>query len=171
MLVNMDNKKSKLKNKRNLILLGLIILTLVVIFILLSSLSTFYVPGITFYGCSAESGYLCQNATYNNLTGNLTVILGQGTGINWTSASIVFVPFNIATVNGVPNISFGSNSANVLYADNGLSSRQIVSITLPVSGPVNVNTSTHGTIWAEYRTEEQPDPEYTKIAIVSIKAS
>jgi hypothetical protein len=154
----------------------LVALTIV---ILLIGVSIFYLgtsnPGVLLQGeqCIAASGYLCKNPVYNHSTGNIIVTLGQDTGTNWSTANFLFVPQGTTVLNGVQSISFTSNPANTLYntVNKGLPSEQNVTVSFPVSGLVNINTTATGTIWVQYTTRQNSTFQYASMALINIKAS
>lgn len=122
--------------------------------------------------CVAQAGYLCQSPSYNHITGNIAVTIGQNTGTRWTTANIVFVPQGTATTNGgIPAISFISYPANITYGSTGLISGQTVNIVLPVGKQVYVGTPATGSIWVQYTTQGNQTASYTQIAAINIKAS
>jgi hypothetical protein len=164
-------KTKKTNNKRNLILGGLVILTIILIFLSLYIIMA-PTPGVEEI-CVSYSGYGCQNTIYNHLTGNITIRLLQVTGTTWYTANFVFVPQGTPNLNGIPNISFTSNPANTTYytLTNSLTSRQWVHISLPVTGPVNVGTQALGSIWVEYTTATNHTTQYAQMASINIKAS
>jgi hypothetical protein len=170
-----ETKSTTLGNKKTLIILSLSILIIGLIILGLSSIGIFSIPsgGLLSNQCIPSSEYLCTNQTYNHFTGNIIVTLEQKTGTSWSTANFVFVPQGTAFSQGVPNISFTSNPANTIYGTigKGLEVGQNISISLPVTGQINISTSATGAIWVEYTTATNKTPKYTQIALINIKAS
>lgn len=123
--------------------------------------------------CIANPYFYCVNAFYNHQNGDIELVLGQNTGINWTSVNFVFVHEGTALNNGMPEISFISYPANTMYAKNGTKSGEALNISLPVKNNVSVKVGTTavGFIWVKYIKENNSTPQYTQIASINIRAS
>lgn len=127
--------------------------------------------------CIEGPGFMCTNLVYTNSTGLLTLTIRQGTGVNWTSANILFtnsiVSSNIGTCGGfAPTV--GCN-ANVLLTGqqfpSGLVSGQSVTVFLPTQTTPAVGDSLSGYIWAQYTTLRSTTFHYTRIGTLNVKAT
>jgi hypothetical protein len=118
--------------------------------------------------CIAQSGYGCLNPALSASTGNLSVGIGQNTGINWTYADIVFVPQGTPISDGLPAVSFSAPQA--VYG--ALTSGVFYNVTLPATSPhIATGTSLNGTIWAKYYTQGSSTAQYTEMAAGEFTAS
>jgi hypothetical protein len=165
-------KSDLMKNKRNLVLAGIVLLVIIALFLFgLGGFggSEYQASG---FGCKPDPNFSCHAPIYSHYSGNITVTISQSSGTKWTTANFVFVAQGITSSNGIPSISFTSNPANTLYGKtgSGLLSQQSISITLPVSGPVQVGTRATGTIWAAYTTTGT-QTYYAQIATIYIPAT
>jgi hypothetical protein len=103
---------------------------------------------IPYSQCFAEPGYLCLSPLLHSSTGNLTVGIGQTTGVNWRNVDIIFVAEQVPTYQGVPQLNWSAR--NVSHAANLLSGSSL-NVTLPVtSKKLEPGTMINGTIWARY---------------------
>ncbi|MGD0728599.1 MAG: hypothetical protein ABR981_00805 [Candidatus Micrarchaeaceae archaeon] len=101
--------------------------------------------------CITQSGFLCQNPTFNPNTGNISVVMGQNIGTNWTNVYMVFVPVNFTnTTNGVPNVSF--TPPNAVYLPRLNSGTVTPNLTFHITAP-NTCSYEAGTIWASYTVD------------------
>jgi hypothetical protein len=171
MAVSKGSKKGR--HKKTWIFFGVVILVLALALFLFLSIGTFTTQLPPSPPCIGASGYYCQNAKYNQATGNIIVTLRQETGTNWTTANFVFVPQGTTTSNGIPSISFTSSPANTLYGTigKGLPAGENILISLPVTGAVESNTIAFGSIWVAYTINQTNTLQYRYVATVYIKAS
>ncbi len=160
-----------LMNKSNI--LYLILLAFVIIFL------TVILPRWLYVGtsppdtgnCLANYGYKCLYWIYAGASGNVTVTIGQNTGIKWATAKIYFVPQGSqVNYSGVPVLlSTGILSGNII-AD-GLASGSTARVTLPMSSPKTApGVVNSGTIWAVYSTSFGGSTYYAKIATATFRA-
>jgi len=120
--------------------------------------------------CLPQTGYQCSSSIiYHYSTGNATLLVGQTTGINWTSASIYFVPQGTQNINGTPITIIQGESENVIMG--GLNSGQTISVTLAISSPTSTQPGAEavGSIWAKYSTSAG-GPYYTQMATIKMGA-
>jgi len=161
---------------------GWAILIIAVVLGALFVLGVFNGSNISTSSCVAGPGFLCSNPTYNHLTANIVVTIGQETGVNWISANIVFVPQGTPNSQGIPMIAFNSMPANTYLAttSGGLQNGGEALLYLPVNSiiaPVAVGTPQTGTIWAYYTYYatasgiEQTYNGYVQMASITVKAS
>ena len=120
--------------------------------------------------CLPQSGYQCSGVVYNHYNGNMTVTIGQTTGMNWSAAEIYYVPQGTYSDGGVPVSTLGLNATNGYIVPNGLTNEQYVVVNLSVSGPVPPGTARAGEIWAAYTTTHIGQVYYAQIAEVTIRA-
>ncbi len=164
----------KVKDKIKLLLWSLAILVVISALIIIHLFfNTFSVPALA-TGCIENSGFICKAPVYNHFTGNIVVTLGQNTHISWLTANFVFIPEETSTLNESPYLLFTSNPVNTTYGSttsNDLKSGQLVSITLPITGKVNIGTYANGVIWAQYTTNLDSNLQYARLGSVSIGAS
>lgn len=160
-------------SKRNLILGAIAVIVIVII--ILYSISTYgyySTPPPIGTACVPQSGFLCKYSILNNITGDLTLTLGQNTGKNWNNVYLIFVPYNTqVNSSGVPQVSFVM--PNTTYLASMISSRAIATINLIVAKPnsLTMGQGVTGTIWAKYMVNGSTNYSYSEIAALNIKAS
>lgn len=145
------------------------------------------------FGCISLYGFNCSNLIYNHLSGNLSVTIGQNTGVTWTAWGIGYAS-NMTNLSsfGIPEILFSSvvNLENV--NSNALISGQTIRLTNNLIHASSQNTTignyATGYLWACYTTSSGVTGmfgdfgfctplgnstaivKYVKIAVVDIKA-
>jgi hypothetical protein len=175
-----DMKRHKAQSAMEyLMTYGWAILIIAVVLGALFSLGVFSGNNILGTACIAASGYLCQTPIFSHSNGNVVVLVGQNTGVTWTSANFMFVPQGQQSSGGLPvtltYAAFTANGGNTLLASTGLVSGQSTSITLPVNGvagtTVNVGSPATGAVWVQYTTSGSTTPQYAQLASMNVKAS
>jgi len=112
----------------------------------------------------------CQYPYFNYTTGTFTVAIGQKTGYNWTSVTVIFVPAGSVYSHGVPVLSWAPPEA--VNVTGGLLSNATKYINIPItSGAVKVGTNITGTIWAKYQITLASTPKYANMssAVIVVK--
>ncbi len=160
---------------------GWAILIIAVVLAALFALGVFNGSNLSGNSCQATPGFLCSNPTYSHTNANISVTLGQETGINWIGANFVFVPSATPFVSGVPAISFNApGPANVTLYNTGLVSGAEATLNLSVNNtsfPVAVGSPIVGTIWAQYTYvtgaagAARTGTSYAQIAALNLRAS
>ena len=131
-----------------------------------NSFSSLPPGGLT--GCVALTNYLCSNAFLSNATGNLTIQLGQNTGLNWSNVYFIFIPTGTPiNSSGVPILSF--NKLDAAYNSSLPTGSELID-TLPATAPgIKKGTRINGYIWAKYSTDNQ-SIHYVEVAVLNVKA-
>jgi len=161
---------------------GWAILIIAVVLAVLFALGLFNGNNIVTNSCIASPGFLCTGASYSHSNANITVTLGQSTGISWVAVNFTFVPQGTPTNAGIPMISFNSLPSNTILTTDGqgLPNDGEQLIVLPansITPPVVVGTPIEGTIWAYYtyytssQGIQQKNTGYAQMAVVKLKAS
>lgn len=156
---------------------GWAILIIAVVLAALFSLGVFNGSNINGNSCIASSGYLCSSPSYSHSNGNIIVIIGQDTGLDWATANFVFIMQGTPDVGGVPAVSFNSFPANTYLATTGMSVGTDQLLYLPATGGITVGTPISGSIWVQYSTvtysggQEVTRSGYVQVASLNLKAS
>lgn len=158
----------KAKNKNSMWKLAIIVIVILLL-VFLAGPSLIGIPGgggpLTSF-CIAQSNYTCGAISYSHITGNVTLVVGQSTGIDWTLTSVYFVPQGAQMVNGTPTI-VTSEPGNVIIG--GLPSGETASVTLPVSSTTNMGAKISGSIWVKYQTSSA-GLHYIQLATIHMSA-
>ena len=119
--------------------------------------------------CHPMLNYSCSGVIYSHTTGNVTLIIGQATGVNWTSTIVYFVPHGVQNVNGTPITVINGISGNTLIT--GMPTGTTTQITLGVSSHAYTTEGTEalGSLWAKYWTANG-GPYYVEIATIKTTA-
>jgi hypothetical protein len=154
---------------------GWAILIIAVVLGALFSLGVFSSGNLQGTGCRAFSGYTCLNPVLHG--GTFTATIGQASGIQWSTANVIFVGYGVGT-SGLTTASFAASCAQAIGA---LFHGQIVSLSLTgylsatpstcTSFTSTVGSAQAGSIWACYATSGSACIYMTQIATVNVKAS
>jgi hypothetical protein len=154
---------------------GWAILIIAVVLGALFSLGVFNSASLTPQGCIALSGFYCQSPIFHQTS--LKVSLGQATGTNWATTTLVFVLYGTTLTYPYTASNGEANTA----VSGGLSSGAISSATFTliaynniVTGVTNtIGTALQGSIYANYTTTAGGASTYyvTQMGTVSIKAT
>ncbi|MCL5100921.1 MAG: hypothetical protein M1122_03145 [Candidatus Marsarchaeota archaeon] len=154
---------------------GWAILIIAVVLGALSFLGIFNTGSIVPSVCTPTTPqFACSSYVYGGVgsttppPGNVLITLTQNTGTSWTSATAYFVPQSSeASVESGTSLS-SINAGNTISG--GMPSGQSITVTLPATGSVNLNTGLQGYVWVSY-TSSGGSTVITQFAQVNVKAS
>ncbi len=97
-------------------------------------------------GCTATKYFICRNLTFTS--SELTVTIGQKTGLNWSSFGLGYAPAGTPINSGVPQgvTFYTANASSSRNVGTSLSNNATVTVQLPIS---ELN-ATKGALWVCY---------------------